>query len=54
MESTQAGQARAAKIALLSARSKQSEANLLQAAYMQSEAAAKLAAGQRMVGLCTS
>lgn len=49
MESTQAGQARAAKIALLSARSKQAEANLLQAAYMASEAAAKLAAGQRMV-----
>lgn len=48
-ETTALGQQRAARVAAMSAKSKQAEANLLQAAYRQSDAAAKYAAAQRKV-----
>ena len=48
-ETTALGQQRAARVALLSAKSKQAEARLLQAAYAQSDAAAKYSAAQRKV-----
>jgi hypothetical protein len=48
-ETTAMGQARASRVAELSAASKRAEANLLQAAYAQSEASARFAAAQRRV-----
>ena len=48
-ETTQLGQERASRVAILSAQSKQKEAQLMQAAYTQSDASAKHAAASRKV-----